>query len=64
MVGFLENGRQNATRVVMVGEFSDWQEREEFVLRPGTHGEWSVDLPASALHHGQKYKLQIGRAHV
>ena len=49
----------NATRVVMVGDFSDWQEREEFALRPGVHGEWSVDLPKHALHHGQNYKLRV-----
>ena len=49
----------NATRLVLVGEFSDWQEREEFALRPGVHGEWSVDLPENALHHGQKYKLRV-----
>ena len=49
----------NATRVVMVGEFSDWQEREEFVLQPGMHGEWSIDLPKHALHHGQNYKLRV-----
>ena len=49
----------NATRIVMVGDFSDWQEREEFALQPGSHGEWSVDLPRDALHHGQKYKLRV-----
>ena len=49
----------NATRIVMVGDFSDWQEREEFALQPGRHGEWSVDLPGSALHHGQSYKLRV-----
>ena len=49
----------NATRLVLVGEFSDWQEREEFALQPGVHGEWSVDLPKHALHHGQKYKLRV-----
>ncbi len=49
----------NATHVVMVGEFSDWQEREEFTLQPDAHGEWSVDLPKDALHHSQKYKLRV-----
>ena len=49
----------NATRIVMVGDFSDWQEREEFALQPGKHGEWSIDLPKNALHHGQKYKLRV-----
>ena len=49
----------NATHIVMVGDFSDWQEREEFTLQPGAHGEWSIDLPRDALHHGQKYKLRV-----
>ena len=49
----------NATRIVMVGDFSEWQEREEFVLQPGRHGEWSVNVPRGALHHGQKYKLRV-----
>ena len=49
----------NATHIVMVGDFSDWQEREEFALQPGKHGEWSIDLPKNALHHGQKYKLRV-----
>ena len=49
----------NATRVVMVGDFSDWREHEEFSLQHGEHGEWSVDLPRDALHHGQKYKLRV-----
>ena len=49
----------NATHIVMVGDFSEWQEREEFTLQPGAHGEWSVDLPGNALRHGQKYKLRV-----
>ena len=49
----------NATRLVLMGEFSGWQEREEFVLRPGAYGEWSVDLPKDTLHHGQSYKLRV-----
>ena len=49
----------NATRIVMVGDFSDWQECEEFALRPDAHGEWSIDLPKNALHHGQRYKLRV-----
>ena len=49
----------NATRIVMVGDFSDWQECEEFTLQPGAHGEWSIDLPKDALRHGQKYKLRV-----
>ena len=49
----------NATRLVLMGEFSGWQEREKFSLQRGEHGEWSVDLPKDALRHGQNYKLRV-----
>lgn len=49
----------NATRIVMVGDFSDWCESEEFTLRPTKHGEWEVQLPLSAVKRGDKYKLRV-----
>ncbi|MDO4712575.1 MAG: alpha-amylase family glycosyl hydrolase [Candidatus Saccharibacteria bacterium] len=49
----------NATRVVLVGEFSQWQEREEYALRPSARGEWELRLPPEALRHGQHYKLRV-----
>lgn len=49
----------NATRVVLIGDFSDWQEHDEFALQPGPRGEWRAALPPDALRHGQRYKLRI-----
>ena len=49
----------NATRMFLVGDFSDWKEREEFALNRGENGEWSINLPKDSLRHGQKYKLRI-----
>ena len=49
----------NATRMFLVGDFSDWKEREEFALNRGENGEWSIDLPENSLRHGQKYKLRV-----
>ena len=49
----------NATRMFLVGDFSDWKEREEFALNRGENGEWSVNLPEGSLRHGQKYKLRV-----
>ncbi|MDO4774153.1 MAG: alpha-amylase family glycosyl hydrolase [Candidatus Saccharibacteria bacterium] len=49
----------HATRVVLVGDFSDWQEREEFTLTPTSSGEWQGHFPAEALRHGQRYKLRV-----
>ena len=49
----------NATRMFLVGDFSDWEEREEFSLNRTKNGEWSVNLPENSLRHGQKYKLRV-----
>ena len=49
----------NATRMFLVGDFSDWKEREEFTLNRDKNGEWDINLPENSLHHGQKYKLRV-----
>ena len=49
----------NATRMFLVGDFSDWKEREEFALNRDKNGEWSINLPENSLRHGQKYKLHV-----
>ena len=49
----------NATQIFLVGDFSDWKEREEFALSRDKNGEWSVNLPENSLRHGQKYKLRV-----
>lgn len=49
----------NATQIFLVGDFSDWKEREEFALSRDKNGEWSINLPENSLRHGQKYKLRV-----
>ena len=49
----------NATRMFLVGDFSDWKERKEFALNRDKNGEWSINLPEDSLRHGQKYKLRV-----
>lgn len=49
----------NATHIVLVGDFSDWCESEEFTLRPVKHGEWEIQLPLSVVKCGDKFKLRI-----
>ena len=49
----------NTTRMFLVGDFSDWKEREEFSLNRDKNGEWSINLPENSLRHGQKYKLRV-----
>ncbi len=49
----------NASRIVLLGDFSDWQiERaNEFEPRPG--GTWELRLPLSTLAHGTHYKMLV-----
>lgn len=50
----------NATAIFLVGDFSNWEQRDEFALNYGDgHGVWEIELPADALQHGDHYKLRI-----
>ncbi len=50
----------NATSIHMVGDFSDWQIRDELALqRINDRGDWELRLPAAALKHEQLFKLQL-----
>lgn len=50
----------NATDIYLIGDFNNWQESEEYRLKrlPGT-GNWEIKLPASAMKHGQLYKMRV-----
>ena len=49
----------HATRIVLVGDFTDWQELDEYALKRTKHGQWYGKFPSSAMKHGQKYKLRV-----
>ena len=49
----------NATAVYLIGTFNDWQQRDEYSLRPIGYGVWEVELPQQALHHRDLYKLMM-----
>lgn len=50
----------NATRIYLVGDFSQWTEKSEFALTPiDDHGTWELELPADAIHHGDLYKMKV-----
>ncbi len=49
----------NAKKIFLVGDFSNWQELDEFKLKPTENGQWYIELPPEAIRHGQKYKLRV-----
>lgn len=49
----------NATKIYLIGTFTDWRENETFQLTPLSNGVWEVILKESALMHGDLFKLKI-----
>ncbi len=50
----------NATKIVLVGDFNNWTESQEYELnRISDSGNWELILPAEKLNHQDLYKLKI-----
>ena len=49
----------NATKIVLVGDFSNWEELPEYELKPLPGGVWERRMPRKALSHGQHYKMKV-----
>jgi 1,4-alpha-glucan branching enzyme len=49
----------NADSITLIGDFSNWQKKDTYALQRKDNGVWQVDLPASALHHGDLYKMLV-----
>ena len=49
----------NATQIYLVGDFSDWEEKPAFSLKPLKGGVWEIHLPADSIRQGQLYKMSV-----
>jgi 1,4-alpha-glucan branching enzyme len=49
----------NATRIFLVGNFNDWQDHPDYELKNFGNGTWELELPNSAVHHGDLYALSL-----
>jgi 1,4-alpha-glucan branching enzyme len=50
----------NATAVYLIGDMSEWKEREEFALEKiSDDGVWEIRLATDKLAHGDLYRLRI-----
>ncbi len=50
---------RHAMAIYLIGDFSEWQKREEFRLKPLEYGNWEICMPLERLKHGMKYRLLI-----
>ncbi len=49
-----------ATEIYLIGDFNSWQETEDYkASRLVGSNNWELRLPATALHHGQLYKMSV-----
>ena len=50
----------NATRIYLIGEFNNWEVKEEYRLtRLNDHGDWELILDQNAIKDQQLFKLKI-----
>jgi 1,4-alpha-glucan branching enzyme len=49
----------NATEIYLVGEFNNWQTKEEFRFKRLEHGNWELKLDEGSIQHGDLYKLHV-----
>ena len=49
----------NATAIYIKGDMNGWEKAEDYRLYPLENGVWEITLPASAMRHGQLYKLLV-----
>lgn len=47
----------NATRITVIGDFTDWREDTRYDLVRRDRETWDVSIPLTALKHGDHYKL-------
>ncbi len=49
----------NATAIYIKGDMNGWEKDERYRLQPVGFGNWEVELPKSAMKHGQLFKLLV-----
>lgn len=49
----------NATAIFLLGDFNNWQAREDFCFHRRDHGSWELFLKEGILKHEDKFKLLV-----
>ena len=49
----------NATDIVLIGDFTRWQEQAKYRLTRKENGVWELNLKPNDIHHGDLYKMIV-----
>jgi len=49
----------NATAIYIIGDFNNWEKREEFRLKPIENGIWELITPLDTMTHGDLFKMRM-----
>jgi 1,4-alpha-glucan branching enzyme len=49
----------NASKIYLIGDFSNWQQKEEFSFSHNGNGNWVLEIPLETIEHGDLYKLHV-----
>jgi 1,4-alpha-glucan branching enzyme len=49
----------NATKILLTGTFTDWQDDERYALKRLEDGTWEGHFPAERLRNGDLYKMRV-----
>ncbi len=49
----------NATKIYMIGTFSNWEQSEDYALTRIENGNWEINLADGKIRHGDLYKLVV-----
>ncbi|MBF0226151.1 MAG: alpha amylase C-terminal domain-containing protein [Desulfobacterales bacterium] len=50
----------NASKIYLIGNMTDWKEKEEFALgKINNDGVWAIEMPSYAMNHGDHFRLKI-----
>ena len=49
----------NATKIVLVGTFSGWEEKAAYQFKSKKNGVWELKMKPDAIHHLDLYKLHV-----